>query len=192
MNTFFTADTHFGHEAILRHDQHWLPPDRGVVFASIDDRDDYIISRWNEVVGVKDEVWHLGDFCFLNDRQRRPVDWYTDKLNGRIHLVLGNHDDGDTLRKWPWCFSSIQDYRYLRRARRELALLHYPMVSWRGSHRGSWHLHGHTHGSLSSEGKRRLDVGIMAHGYRPWAWDEVVMYMEQADRVDTNHHEEMP
>jgi calcineurin-like phosphoesterase family protein len=48
------------------------------------------------------------------------------------------------------------------------------MLSWHGSHRGSWHLHGHCHGRLPEEPEAlRLDVGVDAHDYRPWHWEEI-------------------
>ena len=39
--------------------------------------------------------------------------------------------------------------------------------------RGSWHLYGHTHGTVRLRGAA-LDVGIDAHPeFRLWSWDEI-------------------
>jgi len=45
---------------------------------------------------------------------------------------------------------------------------------------GSYHLHGHSHGNYTAEG-RILDVGIDARPQKDmglWHWDEIVTYME--------------
>ena len=55
MARFFTSDHHFGHAGA-----------RGLFrrpFGSVAEMDQAMAVRWNEVVGAKDEVWHLGDFA---------------------------------------------------------------------------------------------------------------------------------
>ena len=54
---FFTSDTHFGHGNILE----LCPTTRP--FASAEEMNDVIVERWNEKVGKKDTVYHLGDFA---------------------------------------------------------------------------------------------------------------------------------
>ena len=51
---FFTADTHFGDDAIRRYENR--------PFTDIEEMDRELIARWNAVVGPADTVWHLGDF----------------------------------------------------------------------------------------------------------------------------------
>jgi calcineurin-like phosphoesterase family protein len=48
-----------------------------------------MVRRWNDVVEPDDRVFHLGDFA-MGD----PIEWpkWVIKLNGRITLVLDNHD----------------------------------------------------------------------------------------------------
>lgn len=174
---WFMADTHFGHAACLKHDGHLLPSE----ITTVDERDEYIMYNWNLRVQEHDEVWHLGDFSFRNDR---PIEWYTDRLNGRINLILGNHDQ--EAKKRPHLFKSVQDYHYLRYAKERMVLCHYPMMSWRNSHQGSWHLHGHVHGCLPDDGSRRMDVGVMVNSYYPISFEEVREWMN--GRRDTNHH----
>ena len=55
---FFTSDTHFGHENILKFCNR--------PFSSIEDHDLALINNWNSVIGNDDTVFHLGDFCFGN------------------------------------------------------------------------------------------------------------------------------
>jgi len=54
-----------------------------------------LISRWNNVVSIKDTVFHLGDMGFTygqygSDTQDLPT--IISRLNGNIILLKGNHD----------------------------------------------------------------------------------------------------
>jgi hypothetical protein len=57
---FFIGDTHFGHRGIIQFSE--TAPHRP--FSTIEEHDAELVRRWNAVVGLKDIVWHLGDFCF--------------------------------------------------------------------------------------------------------------------------------
>lgn len=170
----------FGHVNCLKHDNR--------PFKTIEEHDAAIIDNWNSVVGPKDEIYHLGDFCFRNDKS---VGWYLDQLHGRIHLIRGNHDDKEAWKKRS-LFSSADEAKYLRIDNEKIFMLHYACRTWRNSHHGSWHLFGHSHGNLKScpschigDGKS-LDVWVGGHDYKPWNFDEVKAYM--ANRSVTYHN----
>jgi calcineurin-like phosphoesterase family protein len=78
---YFTSDTHFGHAKII---QYCNRP-----FSSVEEMDAEMIRRWNEVVTSSDTVIHLGDFAITGKDKTRE---YRSRLNGRIILILGNHD----------------------------------------------------------------------------------------------------
>lgn len=78
---FFTSDTHFNHTNIL---QYCNRP-----FKTVDQMNETIITNWNNVVEPDDVVFHLGDFCLGGAEEWDKI---LDRLNGRIYLVLGNHD----------------------------------------------------------------------------------------------------
>lgn len=83
--TWVCADHHFGHHNILtfkREDGSPLRP-----FKTIEDHDETIIKRHNEVVGSSDRVYLLGDVC-INRRSLHLLG----RLTGRLVLVKGNHD----------------------------------------------------------------------------------------------------
>lgn len=152
MALFFTADTHFGDHRTLN--IHRRP------FASVAEMDEAMTTRWNEVVGPGDEVWHLGDVA------RRPADMpaLLARLNGTKHLVRGNNDPAATGHAAGW--ASVQDYVELTVEGILLVLCHYPFRSWKGQHRRSVNLHGHSHGRLRPAA-RQYDVGVDARDYRP-------------------------
>ena len=56
MSTFFTSDHHFGHAKIIEYCKR--------PFSSVEEMNQVMIDRWNEVVGPDDHVYHLGDFAF--------------------------------------------------------------------------------------------------------------------------------
>lgn len=162
MALYFTSDTHFGHENIIRTCKR--------PFANADEMDNALIARWNERVKPTDGVYHLGDFCYRNST---GADKYLARLNGKIHLVTGNHDQ-ETLAQHAHLFASVNPIVELKFNRRWLILCHYPMREWHGSWRGAWHLFGHVHGRLDHEPHGySLDVGVDAHDFRPWSLEEI-------------------
>lgn len=78
---FFTSDTH------LSHNKEFLFGSRG--FSNPEDMNREIVRRWNEVVKPEDEVYHLGDLV-LSDTDAGIE--FVKQLNGKIHLIRGNHD----------------------------------------------------------------------------------------------------
>ena len=78
---FFTSDTHFYHGNIIRFCNR--------PFKDVGMMNETIISNWNNTVGLDDIVFHLGDFCLGGSAEWTKI---LDRLNGKIYLILGNHD----------------------------------------------------------------------------------------------------
>ena len=78
---FFTSDTHFNHMNIISYCQR--------PFRDIHEMNETIIVNWNNAVAPDDIVFHLGDFCLGGANEWNRI---LDRLNGRIYLILGNHD----------------------------------------------------------------------------------------------------
>ena len=78
---YVTSDTHFNHSNIIRYCNR--------PFKDVDEMNEALIDNWNSVVGKNDKVIHLGDFAFGN---RAKVENVFKRLNGKIDIVLGNHD----------------------------------------------------------------------------------------------------
>ena len=72
---WFTSDTHFSHEKTR------IKAARP--FDNINEMNKEIIKQWNKTVKPNDIVYHLGDFGDLEILK---------KLNGKIRLVMGNHE----------------------------------------------------------------------------------------------------
>ncbi len=80
--TWFTSDYHLGHRNIIRLCNR--------PFANVEEMDQAIIERHNACVGQADTVYDLGDFAFRCSAEYAVACLH--RLNGRRHLVLGNHD----------------------------------------------------------------------------------------------------
>jgi calcineurin-like phosphoesterase family protein len=176
VNTWFTTDTHFGHAKIIIHSKR--------PFTSAEEMDETMIERWNKLVRANDDIWHLGDF---NYRSKLTTEQYLRRLNGRIHLVYGNHDDRDA-KRYAHLFASVQEVKYLRLFEEKITLYHYAQRVWRNSHHGAWHLFGHSHGSLPRY-HRSMDVGVDVHNFSPVSFEEIRAYMITQEIV--HHHPEL-
>ena len=171
--TYFTADTHFGHENIIKYTKR--------PFATANHMDEILIANWNSVVGPDDEVYHLGDFALCNVE---PCKRILDRLNGKIYLIRGNHEK--TALSMPDRFEWVKDYHEMYHpdpagnGKQMIVLMHYAMRVWNASHHGSWQLYGHSHGTLPDDPTLlSIDVGVDCHGYAPISFQQIRKIMEQ-------------
>lgn len=148
--------------------------------------DETIIRNWNGVIGPDDDVYHLGDVCFMRPDAARAL---LSRLNGRIHLLRGNHDKGQFLAECSGRFEWVKEYHELHVGKQMIVLGHYPFVTWNKSHHGSWNLHGHCHGTLPVDvSSLRLDVGVDCHRYGPISFDAVGELMSKRTFKPIDHH----
>lgn len=151
--TYFTADTHFGHEGVIRFSKR--------PFSSAEEMDELLIGSWNSVVRPQDTVWHLGDFAHRSSPQRLARIF--DRLKGEKHLIVGNHDDEAT---GALGWQSVQQIAEIAVTGQRIVLCHYAMRIWPGQRKGAIHLFGHSHARFAGT-SRSLDVGVDAWGYVP-------------------------
>ena len=171
MKTFFTSDSHVGHKGILS--DRMARPRR---FSTIEEHDERIIAHWNDRIRPEDECWHLGDFGYKGSAAHYQRVFA--RLNGRKHLVWGNHDHQRT-RDLPWYSQQDRAEPVVEGIR--FVLSHYAQRTWNRSHQGALHLYGHSHGSLPGCG-RSLDVGVDCWDMRPVTVDEILDAMAENRR----------
>ena len=159
MKNWFTSDSHFGHTNIITH------CDRP--FTSVEEQDATLIANWNALVRPNDDIWHLGDFAFRNSKAAAS---YLARLNGRKHLIWGNHDSDETRGLSGW--ASSQPMKEIKADGIRITLLHYAMRVWPASHHGAIHLYGHSHGALPGD-RQSLDVGVDVWDFRPVTLPEI-------------------
>lgn len=136
---FYISDLHIGHTNILRFDKR--------PFWNMRDQNQEIITRWNNVVTDKDEVYILGDFAFNNAMGLEVVQ----QLKGLKYLILGNHDNPNTAltNEFEW----VKDYAEIKDNGEHLVLCHYPIAHWKNADYGTIHLYGHIHGSTARDNR---------------------------------------
>lgn len=162
---FFTSDTHFGHENIIKHCYR--------DFESVEEMNETMISKWNNVVSKRDTIFHLGDFAY--GKGAKTPDAFFNRLNGNKILIAGNHDGKHTKNlKW----NSVHDIHEIKIDNTRIILCHYAMKVWNQHLRGSWMLHGHSHGSLPEDNTLSFDVGVDVWGFEPIHLDIVRKKME--------------
>ena len=175
---YFISDTHFNHKGALSWNGGTVRP----MFSNVNEMNDYMISKWNSVVGDNDEVYFLGDFAYKCSINKALSIFY--QLNGIKHLIFGNHDNKIAFKFNCWeSVSQIKQIYIIKPngCKQYIILCHYPMLSWMHSHEGSWHLHGHTHGSIQNlnKGVKRLDVSVEIHDYTPLSKLDVINILDK-------------
>lgn len=190
-NIFFCSDPHYNHGGMVRGTSKWDDTSICRDFDTLEEHDDKLVNNINSVVKENDILFCLGDWSFGSYRDRKNitnVKTFRDRLNVKtIHLILGNHDD--EIRKMDELkanFTTVNDYleidvsvignrKGVKAIKKPIVLSHYAHRVWNGCHKpkGSYHLYGHSHGSIPNNGKS-MDVGFDCHkGFRPFSFMEI-------------------
>lgn len=164
-NVFFGSDPHFNHLNIIK----FCPETRGQ-FDNVQEMNEEMIKRHNEKVGVDDIFYCLGDLAFGSDFS------FLDRLNGKIRLVRGNHDD-KIIAQRPDRFDDVQYMYDIKFGKKSYILCHYRLMTWRNRKHGVRHLFGHTHNSIPSI-KNAIDMGYdnPQWGLAPASLEEIEDY----------------
>lgn len=188
---YFTADLHVGHEGTLKWERNARP------FSDVDEMDETIVRDWNNRVTPADRVFILGDVSF---RSMELTKQFLHRLNGQIFLIKGNHDSSKIIKHLPYAKVSTYDELKFEQAdgtTNKIIMSHFPFLSWNRMHHGSYHLHGHSHGSLqlpdSLKDARILDVGIdntvhMIGHWGPMSLGQVLYELRNKGAASTDHH----
>ena len=164
--------------------------------------DSALVDRINEKVGQDDTLYHLGDWSF---GEAENVQKLIERINCRnIHLLLGNHDKNIKLNRnnCKKFFSSVKDVDHITIDKQEIFMSHYSHTVWNGSHKGVWHLYGHSHGTLkkmvpvhivlkhiddpkylktllNSSDSMSMDVGVDTNDLYPYSFEDIQSIMEK-------------
>lgn len=134
---YFTSDTHFCHN------KPFLYEPRG--FKSIEEHDETIVKNWNSIIKPEDEVYHLGDVMLINNEKGIE---YLKSLNGKIHLILGNHCTDTRIELYESCPNIVEIVHaaQIKYKKNYFFLCHYPTcVGNFDDNKKIWCLCGHSH-----------------------------------------------
>jgi calcineurin-like phosphoesterase family protein len=159
---YFTSDTHFGHTNIIKYCNR--------PFADLHEMNRALVHNWNERVGPQDTVYHLGDFHM---GPKVEVAAFRKKLNGRIHLIRGNHDRSAGFMRE--CGFEVHESYQLAIGPdfTPLFLRHKPprMLETLPIH--TYFLCGHVHTEWARQGNV-INVGVDVRGFRPVTLEELL------------------
>ena len=166
---YYIADPHFGHYNIIKLCNR--------PFSSVEEMNETMICNWNTVVKPDDDVYVVGDFSFRADNAVEILD----RLNGRKHLVIGNHDKKNLKNpEFRERFVEIADILTVKENGIRIILCHYPMAEWDGMYREAWHFFGHIHNNENNAQKimrtipKAVNVGVELIGYTPRTAEELM------------------
>ena len=171
---FLTSDTHFGH------DREFIWKVRG--FNSVEEMNEAIVQKWNETVSAEDDVYILGD-VILGDPDNIE---YVKRLNGWLHIVLGNHDT--IKREEMYCnLPNVVEVAgvgiRLKYKKHHFVLTHYPMMTGNLEKESlkqmSLNLYGHTHqaSNFYNDMPFMYHVGVDSHNCYPALLDDIIEEM---------------
>lgn len=182
---WFTSDTHFGHDNIIRF------CDRP--FDGVDEMDRALIDNWNSCIGPDDTVFHLGDFCWGGSDAWNSI---LKQLNGHIHLILGNHDIKNIRQGYMQYFESVGFQSQIEVEGQPIYLNHYPFLTYGGVYRKQpvWQLFGHVHSKNGRSGQdstrmrhllpTQYDVGVDNNNYKPVNFNKIKEIITFQNTVD--------
>jgi calcineurin-like phosphoesterase family protein len=179
-NTWLTSDTHFGHENIIKFS--------GRPFDNVKEMNEALVDYWNDTVSPEDTVIHLGDVAmghFLDSWE------YVKKLNGHLHLIMGNHDriaryygmsekyESKFMPLYATRFETMQyQMKYMG-----FDLCHLPyygdhvgeerFADRRPTDNGRWLIHGHVHEEWLVKDKM-INVGVDVWDFKPAHIDTIM------------------
>jgi len=123
----FIADLHLSHTNMALK--------RG--FSTVEEHDEHIIEKWNSVVSKRDVTYILGDVTMEKSAPYHLLD----RLNGIKHVVMGNHDRRQDVRKLLEHVESVAGMTQ----HKGVILTHCPIHTSELDYRFKYNIHGHIH-----------------------------------------------
>ena len=169
---YYIGDTHFGDKRVLEL--------AGRPYSSITEMDIDMIRRWNGRIRDDDIVYILGDFAY-DDAAAQVIE----KLKGKKVLLIGNHDEvfsDETLRK----FDCVKTIETISDCDRSVCLCHYPLLSYKNSVYGGYHVFGHIHNNkndkayyLQSQLPNSFNCSADVIGFTPRTLNELIAFKKE-------------
>ena len=177
-HTFFTSDTHFNHANIIRFCNR--------PFKDLEQMNEVMITNWNNAISKDDTVFHLGDFCLGSAAEWTKI---LDRLNGKIYLIMGNHDLKNIRQGFISRFEHVAMQMHIEVGKQRIHLCHYPFLCFEGGYKEVWQLFGHVHTRKNNTGNdaerlqylypTQYDVGVDNNDFTPVSFGLVKRFIDK-------------
>lgn len=168
---YYVSDLHLGHTNVIN------MCDRP--YSDVEQMNEDLINKWNNRVKKNDTVYFLGDFSMKLSNEKALE--YLKRLNGIKYFIKGNHDKNSFLEeaKRQNLIKDYSDsYKEINDNDRFVILCHYPLVTWNGMYRNSFHIYGHVHQNIVEHIPRRYCACVEITNYEPKTLDELIQNQE--------------
>jgi calcineurin-like phosphoesterase family protein len=164
---YFTSDHHFFHSNIIGYCRR--------PFKDVNEMGKVLISNYNEIVNENDEVFFIGDVAFVNKGNTDNLRNIINKMYGRKHLILGNHDNLKPFEYVDIGFTSVHTSLEVD----GYILNHDPCVATIFPNK--CFITGHVH-TLYMKCKNTINVGVDVWDYKPVDIDTLAYWFDQMDQ----------
>ena len=100
-----------------------------------------------------------------------------DRLNGRIYLIMGNHDLKNIRQGYIDRFEHVAMQMHITVGKQKIYLNHYPFLCFDGGYKDVWQLFGHVHTRKNNTYPTQYDVGVDNNNYTPVSFEQVKRIM---------------
>ena len=156
---YYTSDLHLGHANIIKLCNR--------PFSDVTAMNEALINNWNARITNADTVYIIGDLMF---RTADDPTIYLDRLKGKKHLIIGNHDKSwmkkVELSKY---FESVERMLVFGNGKCKVTLCHYPMMSFEGKYLIYGHIHNNkndTYWNLLKTMDNALNASVEINDYQ--------------------------
>lgn len=204
MNTWFTSDQHFGHEAIIGYCDRPFP--------NSVEMDEALIKNYNKLVQDNDVVYFLGDTGWNKQGSLKRI---IERLKGRKILILGNHCSAGRNTYLNMGFNAVLDNATISIGKHRVSMAHHPTRTYSELFRlfclytkkmllkgkgpiaiyqrlkrewehyvpfkSDYHLCGHIHLAFVTRGKN-INVGVDVRDFKPIDIKDISIIIDNLQR----------
>lgn len=177
MAIYFSSDPHFNHN------KDFIFSERG--FSSIEEMNETIIKNYNSIITDEDDLYILGDLCLGDLEEGKKC---ISQLNGKIHIVLGNHDTDNRIEMYKTLpkVVEIKEAIRLKYKKYHFFLTHFPCLTGNLQKETlkqmTLNLYGHTHQTTNFYENNffMYHVGCDSHNCTPILLEDIIDEMNIA------------
>jgi len=166
MTDWFTADWHFNHPTIIKYCDRPYKTERKM-------KED-IIAKFNEVVNEDDTTYVIGDVGMYGRDKLAMLKPILAKMNGRKHLILGNHDEGKPFTYERMGFTTVHTALQYNK---DIFLRHDPAAANVAPNK-IWFV-GHVHNvfHITIDPIVCYNVGVDVNGFYPVSFEQIMLHI---------------